>query len=147
MVSLCTSEIGWHSERALYKAVPVDNVLGDVLDGIFEVEPVTVSVQWSIVALLKANLVHTVAELELLRVFRHSVQTFPAKSRLSFRLVAEEDEDSHQPLPIRDSTNEPTTRLHPFCDVRQHRPDFFLALEGVMHAKLQRDDIKGRRNR
>ena len=123
----------------------MDDILGDIFDSILEVEPVAMPVQRPLVALFKANLVYTVAELKLLRILWDSVQALPANIELSFILAADQQQKHpHQPLPVRDSANKPTTRLHPLRNVRQHRPDLLFALESVVHAKLQRDNVERR---
>ena len=72
----------------LAKVVPVYNVLGHVVDGVFEIEPITVTEDWAIDAILEANLVDFIAPGQLLSIGRQRVKPFPISSARSALVIA-----------------------------------------------------------
>ena len=130
---------------SLHKVVPVDNILWDVLDGVLEVEPVSVPVQRPFLALVKANLVHTIAECHLLCVMRYRIKVISVEHIMRTRSLGRQRItrlNSQKPGAVRDRADKHATRPQPRADVRQHCTRLLFSLERIVHAELHGHSVE-----
>ena len=62
-----------------HEVVPVDYVFRHVVDGVLQVEPISVAEHRAVLAVLEADLVHAVTEGQVFAVRRKRIELVPAK--------------------------------------------------------------------